>query len=245
MVRTRTITPTNRTQLAPAKFRTTGCTLAGFHDKFLFKFGGVDHNYQEVRELEVYNVRRDVWYLVPCLDQNGVSWSNFPSGAGAVQINKDEMLLFGGSRNDTKSEDSWLLSVDFADNVSEVRVKRYLPARAHLHKEHTRSRSPAKCDSPSSRRTKPSSASRRSPTKPPPPSSRPEPSSNAQHSDGTKSSEPFRKQFLYPITELSIIYCKCRNRLLRHRKNSLMRISSSLSPPTFTTLLGKVTLSIY
>lgn len=82
--------------LTPAKYKATGCSLVAFHEKFLIKFGGLDPDFKPIQDIEVYNVKRDNWYLVKTFDHNDHLWVEVPSKAGAVQINKDQILIFGG-----------------------------------------------------------------------------------------------------------------------------------------------------
>jgi hypothetical protein len=114
------------TGLSPAFHKATGCNLASFHEKFLIKFGGVSPDFHPVTDIEVYNIRKDKWSVVKTFDHNGHLWQEVPSKAGCIQVNKDELLVFGGIVHENRTDDSWLMNLDYGDDVTEIRVQKYL-----------------------------------------------------------------------------------------------------------------------
>ena len=89
-----------------------------FRNKYIYKFGGKLNDLELCNTIERYDPLSDLWSLIEIELPSGFGFSKKPfsilSSLASVQINNDQMIVFGGTHADysIKSNDCWLLHVD-------------------------------------------------------------------------------------------------------------------------------------
>lgn len=79
-------------EIAPMNHERTRPAITSFDDKFIYVFFGCD-NKENCKTIEKYDINADKWTVIRALNQ----WPQFEVNFGsAVQINANQILLFGG-----------------------------------------------------------------------------------------------------------------------------------------------------
>lgn len=97
------------TPLSPCHKATIGSGLCNFNDQFLYKFGGKIDNSGFCNYIERFDIEKNFWSLFNIVSEDQkFKLANF---ANTYQINKDEILVFGGSINETLCRKCLLMKI--------------------------------------------------------------------------------------------------------------------------------------
>jgi hypothetical protein len=92
-----------------------GC-VCGAGEKYLFKFGGLGESLSPNPSIERYDMERDMWSLIQLEEATKFSVSSKKTGgllstSACLQINRNEILVFGGYNEDNEASNScWVLT---------------------------------------------------------------------------------------------------------------------------------------
>lgn len=90
------------------------CQLATFSKRFIFKFGGKIDILNHYNSIEYYDTKEDIWkeisfsLMYPMLQ--------IPQLCGAVQINRSQIMFFGGMVHEAKCTEAYILTVEKGEN---------------------------------------------------------------------------------------------------------------------------------
>lgn len=87
-----------------------GC-VCGAGEKYLFKFGGLGESLSPNPSIERYDIERDLWKLIQIEETTKLSLSSKKAGgllstSACLQINRNEILIFGGYNEDNEASNS-------------------------------------------------------------------------------------------------------------------------------------------
>ncbi|KAL4447040.1 hypothetical protein ABPG74_013892 [Tetrahymena malaccensis] len=92
------------------------CT--SFNNRFIYKFGGNREDKSLLRTIEKYDVMQNKWYIINIQNQNNVP--QFLTNSSCVQINQNEIFVFGGyDDQNSPSNSSYILQIVEAKDPSQ------------------------------------------------------------------------------------------------------------------------------
>lgn len=116
--------------IANLNYNAVACSVAGFNQKYLFKFGGLIDGLLINNYIERYDIAHDSWIVIEPRFNNNESLLRqnmkdfrLTSTSAAVQINKSEIIVFGGYHQDNQASNSCFLlsSENEDDNYYEIK----------------------------------------------------------------------------------------------------------------------------
>jgi hypothetical protein len=116
----------NWKQITNLNFNTVACSLTSYNQKYLFKFGGLIDGLLINNYIERYDILHDNWIVIEPKFNNNESLMKqnlkdfkLTSTSAAVQINKNEIMVFGGYHQDNQASPTcFLLSSENEDDNS-------------------------------------------------------------------------------------------------------------------------------
>ena len=61
--------------------------------------------------VEIYNLKTNQWSDLSVKDAKNEIWSEVSFGAGMVQMNEKDLLIFGGESKDQATYETWVISL--------------------------------------------------------------------------------------------------------------------------------------
>ena len=95
--------------LTPSHIKSMGSSLCNFNDHFIYKFGGKIDNSGFSNSFERYDILKNVWSLFNIHSDSQIL--KFPSFANSYQINREEIMIYGGNINENQCKGIYLLRV--------------------------------------------------------------------------------------------------------------------------------------
>ncbi|KAL4447019.1 hypothetical protein ABPG74_013871 [Tetrahymena malaccensis] len=96
-------------QISSLNQKCSGCSLSQFSNRFLFKFGGNTDIFTLSNTIERYDIQLNEWKIIPFnIIPNHITMK-LPSFCGSCQVNKDEIILLGGSNHSNKLQNVFLI----------------------------------------------------------------------------------------------------------------------------------------
>lgn len=102
--------------------KSMGSSLCNYRDKVIYQFGGKMDNTGYSNYIERYDIDKDKWSSSIFI-KSGESNFKLPSFANSYQINKDEILVFGGSINEQQCRSCYLLRIKEFIKNNEVNLE--------------------------------------------------------------------------------------------------------------------------
>lgn len=120
----------NWKQIANLNYNAVACSVTSFNQKFLFKFGGLIDGLLINNYIERYDVLHDNWIIIDIklsiseslLKQN-IKDFKLLSTSACVQINKNEIIVFGGYHQDNQASASCFLFGSESDDDNSYEIK--------------------------------------------------------------------------------------------------------------------------
>jgi hypothetical protein len=106
-------------------FRASGCSLAAFAKRYIFKFGGKTDLFTPCNKIEYYDSQHDNWNEVNY--NTSSSLESFPIAYNlcSLQINKHDILIFGGLLHNVKCRDAYILHVEKGSSDGNTSEKKF------------------------------------------------------------------------------------------------------------------------
>lgn len=121
----------NWKQISSLNYNSVACSVTTFNQKYLFKFGGLIDGLLINNYIERYDVAHDIWIVIePRFNANesfmksGVKDFKLLSTSACVQINKDEIMVFGGYHQDNQASASCFLFSSDSDDENSYEIKK-------------------------------------------------------------------------------------------------------------------------
>lgn len=119
----------NWKQIANLNYNSVACSLSGFNQKYLFKFGGLIDGLLINNFIERYDISHDMWTIIePQLNNSDSLMKNAKdfkllSTSASIQINKNEIMVFGGYHQDNQASANcfFLRAENDDDNFYEIK----------------------------------------------------------------------------------------------------------------------------
>lgn len=93
-------------EISACKLKASGCSVCVFSNK-IYKFGGKSDVFSTINQIECYNSKSDFWMV---LDINNVGQRvKMAYKGGCIQINEQQILIFGGLIHDVKTNECSVL----------------------------------------------------------------------------------------------------------------------------------------
>ncbi|KAL4497400.1 hypothetical protein ABPG72_011335 [Tetrahymena utriculariae] len=96
-------------QISSLNQKCNGCSLSSFSNRFLFKFGGNTDIFTLSNTIERYDIQLNEWKVIPFNIIPNQITMKLPSFCGSCQVNKDEIILLGGSNHSNKLQNVFLI----------------------------------------------------------------------------------------------------------------------------------------
>ena len=120
----------NWKQIANLNYNSVACSVTSYNQKYLFKFGGLIDGLLINNYIERYDINHDNWIVIePRFNNNeslmktGMKDFKLTSTSSAIQINKNEIMVFGGYHQDNQASSTCFLlsSENDEDNYYEIK----------------------------------------------------------------------------------------------------------------------------
>ena len=121
----------NWKQIANLNYNSVACSVTSFNQKYLFKFGGLIDGLLINNYIERYDVIHDNWLVIEPIFNNNESllkqnMKDFKllSTSACIQINKNEIMVFGGYQQDNQASSSCFLFSSENEDENSYEIKK-------------------------------------------------------------------------------------------------------------------------
>jgi len=106
-------------QIASLNEPTMNSTLCLFNNMYVIKISGKISENELCQYVELYNFEENIWTVLECEDHDFV----IPSSCGCIQINENEVMIFGGSYEQYSDRTDAIMIIELDENLQSFRLK--------------------------------------------------------------------------------------------------------------------------